>query len=113
MIVMTMESAAEDKGKIVDRDFIFNEIVQWIRPLGCYFSPESLQLFVLSENPDDREYRLTGRFGFGFKIRKRNEIFSFEQYKEEETEESLNWIDEHNTLLKELSHAAGGNETSI
>jgi len=105
---MTMDSAAEYRDNNVNRDFIFNEIVQWIKPLGCNFSLESLQLFVLSHNPDDREYRLTGRYGFGFKLRKSNNTFSFEQYEEEETEESLKWIDEHNILLMEISHAAEG-----
>lgn len=89
--------------KSVDRELIFNEIVQMIKPLCCNFSLETLHEFVLILKPDDQEYRLTGRFGFGFKLRKRKDIFWFEQYKEEETEESIKWIEEHNYRLKELS----------
>lgn len=87
----------------VDRHYIFNEILKWIKPLGCYYSPESLHDFVLSRDCSANEYRLTGRYGFGFKLHKRVNVFYFDQYKEEETVESLKWIDEHNILLEDLS----------
>jgi hypothetical protein len=61
-----------------------------------------LHEFIVNNDGDSKEYRLSGRFGFGFKLIYQMNFFAFTQYSEDETEESDKWVKEHNEYLKQL-----------
>ena len=84
-----------------DLEFIYREILQMIQNL-CYINFHSLHEFVVENDELSSEYRLSGHYGFGFKIIYQNKCFYFTQYSEDETDESNKWIKEHNEHLKQL-----------
>lgn len=98
---MSKQQNVTGEEMVVDKTYIYDKIIEWISPLGCYYDPDALKQFIL-EMTSQKEYRLTGRYGFGFKIRKKGALFYFDQYQEEETAESIQWIEEHNQLLQEI-----------
>lgn len=81
---------------------IFQIILQMINHLGCILQHDELDRFISRQNEDDREFRLSGKYGFGFKLKKRSNILFFDQYLEDETKESVVWIKEHNHQLEAL-----------
>lgn len=58
--------------------------------------------FIVNQN--GYEFRLGGKFGFGFKLYHRNydDLYWFGQYEEDETEESKSWIERTNKYFQEL-----------
>lgn len=91
---------------MIDKELIFREICNIIKPLNCNFDYHQLHDFVVNIN-GSREFRLCGKFGFGFKIYYGNEYnkgeyFTFSQYPEQKTIESEEWIKEHNDYLYRL-----------
>jgi hypothetical protein len=90
----------------MDNEFLFREILNRIVGLGCYFDYHQLHSFIVGERGN--EFRLSGKFGNGFKLYRRNfdGQFSFGQYREDETEESVKWIEKENKYLKILQSVA-------
>lgn len=83
-----------------DLEFIYREILEMIQEL-CHIDFHDLHDFIVN-NDNDREYRLSGKYGFGFKLWKRDNYFQFTQYQEDETKESVKWIKLNNDYLKRL-----------
>jgi len=85
----------------VDREFLFREICDIIQNM-CYIDFHDLHNFVVTPDKYDREYRLAGKFGMGFKLMRNGKDYKFTQYKEDETKESIQWIKDNNQYLSEL-----------
>ncbi|MFA5559550.1 MAG: hypothetical protein WDA59_08915 [Methanofastidiosum sp.] len=83
-----------------DKEFLFREMCNIIKPLECYFNYHQLHEFFTKE---DCEFRLGGKYGFGFKIYFDGNQYYFSQYPEDETEESKKWIELYNQYLKQLA----------
>lgn len=83
------------------KDFLYREILNMIQDLGCHFDHHQFQEFVTKK--ERGEFRLGGKFGFGFKLYKNNlDGYYFAQYMEEETVESKEWIERNNKQLNEI-----------
>lgn len=86
---------------VMDKEFLFRELCNRIAHLGCYFDFHQFHDFVANERGN--EFRLSGKFGSGFKLyhRSYDGLFWFGQYSEDETKESIEWIKKMNNTLKE------------
>ena len=81
--------------------YLYNETLNKINGLGCYFDYHQLWGFFTTKDYH-AEFRLGGKFGFGFKIKKNGENIYFTQYLENATPESNEWIKNANEHLKSL-----------
>lgn len=80
---------------------LFNWILEEISRLGCTSYLSQLHNWFMLEDENQREFRLGGIFGSGFKIRRQFGVYYFDQYPEDETAESKKWIIEMNECLRE------------
>ncbi|QWU14280.1 hypothetical protein SAMN04487895_101577 [Paenibacillus sophorae] len=87
----------------MDREQLYEEILNYIEPLKCSYDEYSFKQFVVDKQGN--QYRLGGEFGSGFKLHRNNydDLLWFAQYPEDTTSKSLKWIKEHNDLLKMIN----------
>lgn len=85
------------------REFLFRTILDEIADLGCMYVIHQLHDFVVRDT-SAKEFRLPGKFGFGFKLRKSpdGEFYFDQQYPEEVTEESKMRVNQMNESLKKI-----------
>lgn len=86
-----------------NRESFFCWILEELHHLRCHSHIYSFRLWFMSKDENKREYRLGGKFGNGFKMRRNRDGFYFDQYPEDQTEESQKWIENMNARLKKMS----------
>lgn len=83
-----------------EKEFLFIEILEQIAKIGCRSHYHAFREWFMSEDENQREFRLGGNFGFGFKIKRQHGVLYFDQYNEDETDESKKWITKMNEQLR-------------
>lgn len=86
-----------------EREYFFCWILEKIHHLRCHSQIYSLRSWFMSDDENKREFRLGGKFGSGFKIRRNRDGFYFDQYPEDQTEESKKWIEDVNRELQNMT----------
>ena len=84
-----------------DKIQLFLEICDMIQT-KCHIPHYTLFDFIVNEEEFSQQFRLSGKFGFGFKLIKSGKLYMFTQYREDQTEESIKWIDDNNKYLKRI-----------
>lgn len=99
-VVETIVGQLNDYGKKEAKVQLFNWILEKISHLGYTSYIPQLHNWFMLEDENQREFRLSGKFGSGFKIRRKFGMCYFDQYAEDETAESKKWIIETNEWLR-------------
>ena len=80
----------------------YNSLLDIIQEVSTHVYHHNLWEFLNSQDRFSREFRIGGKFGFGFKLYKQGNKFYFGQYREDETLKSVEWIKRQNEFLNQF-----------